>query len=505
MRIFSLDVRSLAAMRIGMGFVMLIDLWARAKWLTELFTDDGFVPRSFVAQGMFRWTSLYFLSGGVGWTRFLFVFHALFALMLLIGYRTRLATIACLVLYYSLLNRNPLVAGGGEFLLFWILVWSFFLPLGQVISIDDLILARQGKVRDESLTVCSIGSAALILQLAFMYWGALIARIPHREWWLDWSAVEYVMQARVATPLGHYISNWSALTSLATLGTLGLEMIGLPLVWLSYRSTWLRTTVVGAFIIFHLMLAATIYSGRFQPVCIVTWLALIPGPIWAACRASVAGSKLIQYTSGVGNRLADVLPSRTTGMAWEKTGIAQIFVALLLVYVVLVNVLSDATPILRRPLALSLYLPRMKQSWVMMDDPPKDYRGFIVEADLEDGRTVELLDSFTQSPPKLCNLIWPPEDDIWLALHGVVLRDAISNTMQLTPRFCDLLRRQWDAAHPSESQVRRIRFTCHVQSSSSDNDAASLDLSTASKMYSISKTLYAWDALNPNPTSQPEN
>ncbi len=111
-RIFALDVRSLAAMRIGMGFVLLTDLFARAKWFHELYCDDGFLPQAFVAQGSFRWASLYFISSNSGWAAILFIINALFALMLLIGYRTRLATVACLVMYYSIINRNPFVALG---------------------------------------------------------------------------------------------------------------------------------------------------------------------------------------------------------------------------------------------------------------------------------------------------------------------------------------------------------------------------------------------------------
>src|SRR5579862_3388017 len=111
-RVFTVDARSLAAMRIGFGIVTLLDLWARAKWLKELFTDEGYFPRAYVGAGVMRWTSVYFLSGGVGWTRFFFVIHALFAVMLLIGYRTKLATLACIVLYLSIANRNPLIGGG---------------------------------------------------------------------------------------------------------------------------------------------------------------------------------------------------------------------------------------------------------------------------------------------------------------------------------------------------------------------------------------------------------
>jgi hypothetical protein len=43
--VFSIDVRALAALRISLGILILVDLWLRSEFLTEHYTDAGVLPR----------------------------------------------------------------------------------------------------------------------------------------------------------------------------------------------------------------------------------------------------------------------------------------------------------------------------------------------------------------------------------------------------------------------------------------------------------------------------
>ena len=47
-RIFGLDTRSLAIFRIVVGVLILIDLYDRSLYLTDFYTDDGFLTRALV-------------------------------------------------------------------------------------------------------------------------------------------------------------------------------------------------------------------------------------------------------------------------------------------------------------------------------------------------------------------------------------------------------------------------------------------------------------------------
>jgi hypothetical protein len=89
-----IDPRALAAPRIGLGAVLLIDLWMRTGRFKALYTDAGVFPRLYLEPWM-RHTlvPLHLLSGSVAWEAFLFAVAAVFAVALLLGYHARIAAV----------------------------------------------------------------------------------------------------------------------------------------------------------------------------------------------------------------------------------------------------------------------------------------------------------------------------------------------------------------------------------------------------------------------------
>ena len=69
------------------------------------------------------------------------IVRVLLAVALLVGYRTRLATIGSWILLASIHVRLPVVINAGDTLLRVLLFWSIFLPLGAMWSVD----ARRGR------------------------------------------------------------------------------------------------------------------------------------------------------------------------------------------------------------------------------------------------------------------------------------------------------------------------------------------------------------------------
>src|SRR5688572_18983631 len=117
--LFGADLRSLAAFRISLAVLILVDLYNRSADLTAHYTDLGVLPRSvgtFTLPNGWHF-SLYFLSGTPHGQAGLFLLAALFAVALLMGYRTRLVTAVSWALLVSLHVRNPLVLQGGDMLL----------------------------------------------------------------------------------------------------------------------------------------------------------------------------------------------------------------------------------------------------------------------------------------------------------------------------------------------------------------------------------------------------
>jgi hypothetical protein len=121
--LFGVDVRALAAMRVGMSLVLLADLAGRAVSLRAHYTDAGILPRTArialtVDGGLSCWSSLHMASGSAWFQAALFMMAAFFACCLLVGYRSRPATAASWLLLVSLQARNPLVLEAGDVLVF---------------------------------------------------------------------------------------------------------------------------------------------------------------------------------------------------------------------------------------------------------------------------------------------------------------------------------------------------------------------------------------------------
>ena len=122
------------------------------------------LPRSAITTP--RYVSLHFLDGTADFQGALFVIAGLFALALLVGWWTRLATAASWFLLTSLHARNPMVLQGGDTLLRLLLFWGLFLPLGRA---GRWTAWRRGG-RPPGDAEVSAGSAALVLQVCFVYW-----------------------------------------------------------------------------------------------------------------------------------------------------------------------------------------------------------------------------------------------------------------------------------------------------------------------------------------------
>src|SRR5262245_25258106 len=135
--LFGVERRSLACFRIGLGLLLLWDLWGRAKTLREHYTGEGVFPRELAARmrpdsALFH---AFLWSDRVDVQAALFGLFAVVALLLLVGWHTRVASVIAFVLLASLIRRNPYVCHTGDVLLKALAFWAMFLPLGVHFSL----------------------------------------------------------------------------------------------------------------------------------------------------------------------------------------------------------------------------------------------------------------------------------------------------------------------------------------------------------------------------------
>ncbi|PHQ46497.1 HTTM domain-containing protein, partial [Halorubrum sp. C3] len=215
----SVDLRALAAFRIGLGTLVIVDLLLRSRSLTAFYTDYGVLPLRAFLSDYSTSHSLHALSGEPWAVALSFAVAGAFALALVVGYRTRLVTLVSWVLLVSLHARNPMVLNSGDTLLRMLLFWSVFLPLGARWSVDAVRRADRGAGAESAATasVASVATMAVLLQILVMYLTNSVHKYAS-EVWMSGEAVAYVMQADQFTYLlGNYLAEFTGLLRVFTL------------------------------------------------------------------------------------------------------------------------------------------------------------------------------------------------------------------------------------------------------------------------------------------------
>lgn len=331
MHTFTVDLRSLALLRIGMAALILVDLADRAGFMRAHYTDASLYPRidAARAQAEAQW-SLHLTAGTSAQMGILFGVAALFAILLLLGWRTRWVTVISWLLLVSLQARTPPLSYGADSVLRVLMFYSMFLPIGARWSVDEMRAATEGNPlrADEHR---SFASAALMLQVVFIYVFTGVLKLTDPSW-LRLDAVFYALAGdHHATQIGLALSKFPLVTKSLSLLTLLLE-VALPfLLFVPIGRSRVRVALVLVFCTFHVVTALTLHLGYFPWVSCLAWLALLPKEAWQ--RAGVATrtvttherrSVVPQILASVGVVLAffaslDNTTDRFTRPAWMRS------------------------------------------------------------------------------------------------------------------------------------------------------------------------------------------
>ncbi len=464
--VITLDRRSLAALRIGLGAVLLLNICDLAQFAGAFYSDDGLLPRAARMQLSVEeqftappwWCSPLMFCGQTWFAEILLVLAAVLAVAVMVGYRTRWALFGSWLLLVGFQARNPLVLFGADDVLRCILFWSIFLPLGDRWSVD-----RWRRPRPEANDVCSLASAALILQLVCIYlFTGLLKSYP--EWRTQHTAVYYALSTdHFTTHFGLRLLHYPGLLKCLTFSTLIWEVAGpLALLYAGKFRAKVRLAVVAGFIGLHLGLAATMSIGMFPLVCIVCWLTMLPGEFWTmAAWRKIPVPRLVSSSWANGcKRLASRAKMQLQPAVDQGNQIAaNILLGLLLAYVVLLNV-ARLTPSIYvhlnpGPLRSLGDAAQLNQFWCMFAPRPFPYGGwFDIHGELADGTKVNLLQP--DRPPQqhrpdfVCDQY--PSMRWRKTLLNLIERDCTTYRVTLL----DFLRRRWNDSHDFDRQLVRV-------------------------------------------------
>ena len=327
-RLFGIDVRSLAAFRIAVGVILLVDLAIRLGDLEAMYTDAGLMPLEIVRE-LYKDSlrmSLHWLNGSAEYQLLLFAIQGVAAFALLVGWKTRLATILSWVMLVSLHSRAPAVINGGDSFLRLLLFWAMFVPWGSCWSLDAR--RRAAKSQPPRGLALSMGTTTILMQVCLMYFMTALYKMVSPAW-LDGTAVHdalaYVSYQR---PLGATVMQYTELCRWLTHATIYLEFLGPLLVWIPWRNAQFRLAMMAAFVGLHLGVELTMYIGVFSWVSMASWLLFMPSSFWDRI-ARRSGKQQPEASQGVTSIYA--LP------VW-----ANVLCAFFLGYILFLNALSYA-------------------------------------------------------------------------------------------------------------------------------------------------------------------
>lgn len=292
--IFAVDLRTLALFRVLLGVYIILDLIFRARDLTAHYTDFGIMPRSdavdFLSDSSF---SIHLINGSALFQALLFLIAGLFALMLLVGWRTRMATIASWFLMLSLQNRNTFILSGEDNLALVLLCWAVFLPLGARYSVDSA-LDKSAKTRPNFYF--SIATAGLLLQGMSMYFFSALLK-SDEQWMPDGTAVYYALQLDyLVTHFAIWFRQFETLLQGLTYYVYVLELVGPILIFSPILHRTLRIVIMIAFISMHLGFSLFLHIGLFPLISIIMNLTFLPGWVWDGLERRLASRKAESLT-----------------------------------------------------------------------------------------------------------------------------------------------------------------------------------------------------------------
>jgi hypothetical protein len=443
-RLAGVDLRALAAFRIGLAIAMLWDGLVSLENARAFYAEDGVMPASLLAQmreSVWVW-SLHGLSGGAAWQMILIVLQLAATLCLLIGCRTQLALLIAWLLMASLQARNPLILHGGDTAMRVLGFWALFLPLGARWSVDAL--RGKGGTFVSSGYVFSAASLGLLMQVAMIYW--FTAMLKHgNEWTRDGTAVYYALSVdQFVKPAGLWLLQFPQTCRALTFAIWWLEVLGPFVAFIPIRSGVIRVAVVLAFWLLHLGLGLCLRLGPFPLIMIVAWIPFLPAGFW-----DFIERKMRPQERG--------RPRPQPTKSWMSHPITQTFSLIMLAYVALWNLRSVDQkawePFLPRALNPIGYTLRVEQWWALFSPKPLTDDGWLI-LDARDPVSGSQIDLLREGKPvsfeKPASISAEYADHKWQKL---MMNIWLAKFQRARPAFVQWWLKKWQEEHASAPPI----------------------------------------------------
>ena len=190
--------------RMIVGFVVATQVLVNAPDRSYTWGDGSEWTSS--VPGAERYPVFFGLFGSLDgwWFDLAYLATMLSGVVMMLGYRARLATFVTLVLWVSLSVTNPFVVSGGDAVLRMVLFYLLFTESGRYWSVDSWLRRRGREVRPLtppwfSAALHNLAVILLIHQVVMVYVGSALWKVQSPVW-RDGTAVYYPLQTDAYSP-----------------------------------------------------------------------------------------------------------------------------------------------------------------------------------------------------------------------------------------------------------------------------------------------------------------
>lgn len=300
--VFSIDTRALSVVRILMAALILYQ---------SLILQGG-EPRD--ADGLGSFVAVYAHLAIIP-----------FALMLLVGFRTRLASIVCWFLYSTPIRADLLAdiaTPMGYYTLNLALFWCMFLPMDRHLSWTTR--------RREQMPVryLSVASGGLLFQIFIIYFSAGLFK-DRSEWLTNATAMESILSNPLyETSLGTLLLQFPYILAIMSVASVAVEVVGSLLLMIPGKTLAARRLIiVPVFILFHIGIAVLMGLTMFPYVMIAVWILFLPSNYWDRVWARFGGDAGAREVDVDGSRLRNVAAAGAVCLTAVSNLITFIFYA----------------------------------------------------------------------------------------------------------------------------------------------------------------------------------
>lgn len=296
-----LDIRSLAAFRILFGLYLLYDTYSRfslGRYDLLWYTEDGFLAPS-ERPHRSPLHLLWFYRGSLFFQIICVAVSMLLSLLFALGWDRPVAKIALFVVHTAEQSRNMPAHDGSDSFVRHLLLWSCFLPLARVWSLDAWSKSHHtNKALFPTASVSGLPCLALLLQIVFMYLGTVLLRIETMGWDSEWvypqlSAVHYALSGSFAARdnfMTQYVRQSPQVSKCMTASAMIIEGV-FPI--LSFLFGNQRHLFALQLFLLHLGLILMVNLINWQLVGMLTQVLWIPTHAWDAWLGSMGNSVII--------------------------------------------------------------------------------------------------------------------------------------------------------------------------------------------------------------------